>query len=251
MPDTNRVTVRMYNVGFGDAFLVSVHRDGQTWRMLVDCGVHKNGQVHPIESVVETIIADLKAEAPQREPHLDVIVATHRHADHISGFARPEWQEVTVGEVWLSFVEDLDDPDARGLRDSHDATAKALLELIDMRTANLNPGATPREILLARSFALNSLTNQNALDRLLGANGSGFAQPHTVPFFPRHHAGGEPADTVAGRHRARAGSVPGPGTTQADGPTQECGLVAARHQRRRHGRARHRPPVHRRFPGAR
>jgi hypothetical protein len=33
-------------------------------------------------------------------------------------------------------------------------------------------------------LALNSLTNQDALDRLLGANGSGFAQPHTVRFFP-------------------------------------------------------------------
>jgi hypothetical protein len=50
---------------------------------------------------------------------------------------------VTVGEVWLSFVEDVDDPDARGLREAHDLTAKALLELIEMRMANLNPGATP------------------------------------------------------------------------------------------------------------
>lgn len=183
MTEQNRVTVRMYNVGFGDAFLVSVHRDGLTWRMLVDCGVHKNGQVHSIQSVVETIIADLK-EAANGEAHLDVVVATHRHADHISGFARPEWAEVTVGEVWLSFVEDLGDEDARGLRESHDATATALLALIDSRTANLGAGETPDEILMAQSFALNSLTNQDALDRLLGVNGSGFAQPHVVRFFP-------------------------------------------------------------------
>lgn len=184
MAEQNRVTVRMYNVGFGDAFVVTVHRDGRTWRMLVDCGVHKSGQVHSIESVVETIIADLRAESATGEAHLDVVVATHRHADHISGFARPEWAEVTVGEVWLSFVEDLDDEDARGLREAHDATATALLELVENRAAVLGADSLPEEIAMARSFALNSLTNQDALDRLLGVNGSGFARPHPIRFFP-------------------------------------------------------------------
>ena len=33
------VTIRMYNVGFGDAFLVTVAKGKQRWRMVIDCAV--------------------------------------------------------------------------------------------------------------------------------------------------------------------------------------------------------------------
>ena len=42
------VAVRMYNTGFGDAFLITVHDAGDPWRMLIDCGVHSQGQARPI-----------------------------------------------------------------------------------------------------------------------------------------------------------------------------------------------------------
>ena len=193
MPEQNRVTVRMYNVGFGDAFVVTVHRDDRTWRMLVDCGVHKSGQVHSIQSVVETIIADLRAESANGEAHLDVVVATHRHADHISGFARPEWAEVTVGEVWLSFVEDLDDEDARGLRESHDATATALLELVESRTASLGADSVPDEI------ADGAVVRAQLADQPGRARSAARSQWRRVratalaALPPRRHAGGQPS----------------------------------------------------------
>jgi beta-lactamase superfamily II metal-dependent hydrolase len=183
----DQVTVRMYNVGFGDAFLLTVRRSDTTWRMLVDCGVHRQGQVRPLREVVEQIITDL-SEAADGVPRLDVVLATHRHADHIHGFARPEWEQVHVGEVWLSFVEDDEDPDARGLRASHDATARALLALVEERTQRLPAGGWPWEVSAARDFAMNSLTNADAMDRLLGRNGAGFAGPHRVRFFPEREA---------------------------------------------------------------
>ncbi|NLI17473.1 MAG: MBL fold metallo-hydrolase, partial [Actinomycetales bacterium] len=110
---TGTVHVRMYNVGFGDAFLVTVSRAGGTWRMLVDCGVHNQGQARPIRDSVRAIIADLRAASADGVPRLDVVVATHRHADHVSGFAVDDWEEVEVGEVWLPYVADDDDPDAQ------------------------------------------------------------------------------------------------------------------------------------------
>ncbi|CCG03626.1 hypothetical protein [Blastococcus saxobsidens] len=182
---TTTVAVRMYNVGFGDAFLVTVDTDGRPWRMLVDCGVHSQGQVRSIAKSVEAIIGDLSAAGPDGVPRLDVVVATHHHADHISGFTQEAWEQVHVGEVWLPFVEDPQDEDAIALRRKQSDTARRLTALIDRRTLGVDPGRWPAALAEARSFALNSLRNADAADRLLGRNGRRFAQPHSVRFLPR------------------------------------------------------------------
>lgn len=189
-PEPDRVTVRMYHVGFGDAFLVTVRRGGGTWRLLVDCGVHRSGQARPIVDVVNAIIADLVAEAGGGPPHLDAVVATHHHADHISGYARPEWEQVEVDEVWLPYVEDAEDADATMLRTAQASAAKELVRLVESRTSALAAdGAEPSpKLMLAHDFAINALTNDDALDRLLGRNGRGFAGDTVVRFFPKHDA---------------------------------------------------------------
>ncbi|MGH3331639.1 MAG: hypothetical protein ACRDPJ_10105 [Nocardioidaceae bacterium] len=184
MAGDSTVAVRMYNVGFGDAFLVTVRRDNTTWRMLVDCGVHSQGQARPIREAVRAIIGDLRAESTDGTAHLDVIVATHHHADHISGFALPDWEEVVVEEVWLPFVEDESDPDAVALRRAQSDTAQRLLWLIDRRTHNLDPGDWPMAVVAAQWFALNSFGNADATDRLVGRNGQHFASKHRVRYLP-------------------------------------------------------------------
>ncbi len=176
------VSVRMYNVGFGDAFVVTVTRGGATWRLLLDCGVHSQGQARPISESVAAIIADLRAESPDGVPRLDVVAATHRHADHISGFALDAWDEVEVGEVWLPFVADDTDPDAAALR--HPETALRLLGLVERRTEGLNASNWPRALSAAKAFALNSFGNADSMDRLLSRNGLHFATTPPVRFLP-------------------------------------------------------------------
>lgn len=176
------VTVRMYNVGFGDSFLVTVNRENATWRMLIDCGVHNQGNARPIRESVRAIIDDLRATADGGIPHLDVVVATHRHVDHIVGFSLDDWEEVEVGEVWLPFVANPNDPDTQALR--HPETAQRLLGLIKRRTLDLNPGQWPDPIVAARMFALNSFGNTDAMDRLLSRNGQHFATTPNVRFLP-------------------------------------------------------------------
>src|SRR5690242_7986734 len=96
-------TVRMYNVGFGDCFLITVRQDGEPpWRMLVDCGVHPHGVVTPLAEIVENIVEDLEHDG-DGTAHLNVIAATHRHTDHIGGFCEKGWNKVSVDEVWLPF----------------------------------------------------------------------------------------------------------------------------------------------------
>lgn len=182
------VTVRMYDVGFGDAFLVTVtDGDGRPWRMLVDCGVHMHGASRPIRETVAGLVEDLRTVAAGEAPHLDVVVATHRHADHISGFSEPAWEEVSVGEVWVPFVEDLTDEDTAALRGDLDAGPRLLLELIEevgRRLAAEGAGALPPALAMAESFALNARSNATAMNRLLGREGLGFAAPHRVRYLP-------------------------------------------------------------------
>jgi len=178
---TGKVAVRMYNVGFGDAFLVTVERAGTTWRMLVDCGVHAHGQARPIREVVQAIIADLRAASAGGSAYLDVVVATHHHADHISGFAVDDWEEVEVGEVWVPFVEDPDDPDAVRLRRAHTLAAESLEATLSRFLAA--DGDSPL-LQAAQAFAVNSRGNARATDRLLGRNGLGFAGKPVVRFLP-------------------------------------------------------------------
>ncbi|WP_433628793.1 hypothetical protein [Nocardia sp. CA-120079] len=181
MSTPTTIAVRMYNVGFGDAFTVTVRRKNETWRMLVDCGVHSQGRARPIRDSVQAIIADLAEADPHHRPHLDIVVATHHHADHITGFACREWEQVTVDEVWVPFVEDPDDEDARRIRSGQVDAANGLLALIERRGNGRRMSASAEQ---AQAFAVNSQGNAAATDRLLGRNFSGFAAPHRVRYLP-------------------------------------------------------------------
>ncbi len=179
------ISIRMYDVGFGDSFLVTLVQGSTSWRMLVDCGVHSLGKARPLIDVVQAIIADLQAAAPGSPPTLDVIVATHHHADHISGFAYDNWEAVQVGEVWVPFVEDPGDEDAVALKSGLDRAATALSALAGLGAATHQPGAAPlRALGLAGALAVNSLGNAAAMERLLGRNGKHFRNKPTVRFLP-------------------------------------------------------------------
>jgi beta-lactamase superfamily II metal-dependent hydrolase len=179
-PEGTRIDVRMYNVGFGDAFRVTVRRGDRTWRMLVDCGVHFLSTSRPIEESVDNIIADLTADCAPDPPRLDVVVGTHRHQDHVSGFRSERWRDVEVDEVWLPYVENDDDDDAIALAEtvSLRTSAQELTSLISSRreAPQLN-AAAEKALSLAFDLASNSTEDSEAMDRLLEQHGSGFARP--------------------------------------------------------------------------
>src|SRR6266850_1416551 len=117
------VSIRMYNVGFGDAFLETLPTQKGDRRLLFDCGSIAKGP-SSIGDVAKQIIADCKNGAG--DPRIDVVVATHRHRDHVSGFALPLWNSVEVGEVWMPWTEDPTNPEARRIRDAQAGLALAL-----------------------------------------------------------------------------------------------------------------------------
>lgn len=203
------VTIRMYNVGFGDSFLITVREHELVWRMLVDCGVHSHGRAQvngvsrPIRDVVDAIITHLEESAPAGgHSHLDVVVATHHHADHISGFSIDDWERVDVAEVWVPFIEDADDEDATKLRMGLTGAADTLRGLIEEAAGTPNRGDWGNRLRLAHDFAVNSFGNADATDRLLGRNGKKFARDPTdvrIRYLPdRDSAKNEIATTVPG-----------------------------------------------------
>jgi beta-lactamase superfamily II metal-dependent hydrolase len=96
------IRVRMYNVGFGDCFLLTL--PGKR-TLLVDAGFHSQGKgAFDGNALVEQVAKDVKAISG--ETRIDVVVATHRHQDHVYAFNSEKWNDVAVGEVWLPWVED-------------------------------------------------------------------------------------------------------------------------------------------------
>jgi beta-lactamase superfamily II metal-dependent hydrolase len=111
----------MYRVGFGDCFLVSLPGAQAERHILIDCGVHNRGDIKRMGDVV----ANIRSLTSDR---VDVIIATHAHQDHISGFGAyaEEFRKMAVGEVWLPWTENAADKDAARMRETHLAAVKAL-----------------------------------------------------------------------------------------------------------------------------
>ncbi len=151
---SKKIRIRMYDVGFGDGFVLFFPTTGGLRTMLLDCGSIKGGAFGSIEKVANRIVADIVAETGKRR--IDVVVATHRHRDHVSGFASNVWSDVEVGEVWLPWTEDPRDPVATRIREKQASLAAALHALAG------KPRISPTTI----DLALNALSNDKAMGTL-------------------------------------------------------------------------------------
>jgi hypothetical protein len=111
----NKLRVRMYRQGLGDCFLLTYWADeeDEPTHLLIDSGVLK-GTEDP-EPKMRAVAENVRDET---EGQLDILVVTHEHWDHLSGFlqAQSVWDELDVGEVWLAWTEDPQDELATELR---------------------------------------------------------------------------------------------------------------------------------------
>lgn len=105
------VRVRMYRQGLGDCFLLTFDPDGKPAHMLIDCG--SLGSVTTKVQMAD-VVADIRKATGN---HLHVLVATHEHRDHLSGFRdhRAVFEKMKIDHVWLAWTENPDDALARQL----------------------------------------------------------------------------------------------------------------------------------------
>jgi beta-lactamase superfamily II metal-dependent hydrolase len=168
----NTIRIRMYRVGFGDCFLLSLPTDSGHAHILVDCGAHFKGDIGTLESA-------LKDALEQARNQLAIVLATHPHQDHVSGFGRYESQfrRCRIREVWLPWTEDPHDPLALRLK----TKSLALIDQLEQHFA-VSPPSQEAAIALA-NLAVSPKTRRllqsgitNGLVRYLGS-GSDLPEP--------------------------------------------------------------------------
>ena len=121
MANNPLVQIRMYRQGLGDCFLLTFKKGPtQELNMLIDCGLLQqtpNGLVI-MRQVVEDIENTIKKPG-QQKARLDVVVLTHEHADHISGFTEAQnvFDRIEFGEVWASWLDDEGHPKYKLVRE--------------------------------------------------------------------------------------------------------------------------------------
>ena len=180
------LTIRMYNVGFGDCFLLTFAYSSANRYVLVDFGSTSAPKKGP-KNYMQRIADDIKKECGGK---LHALVATHRHRDHISGFST----DAGTGKVIASLNPDhviqpwTEDPKAKttaltatssiyakGKPDATKLTAHFLASLEDMhRVAGValqlsaNPNVAGEETRAQLQFlGEDNLTNLSAVKNLM------------------------------------------------------------------------------------
>jgi chitodextrinase len=191
---SNNVTsikIRMYNTGsVGDCFLLQFQKAGNTtFNMMIDCGGIKT-----TSALVTPCVQDIKTACNGK---LDLLIVTHQHEDHISGFnlARSVFDTIKVDQVWMSWVEDKSDPVAQILKKKYGKKLKELKKTTslavtalkqhnkhDGQVKGLKGAANARQKSMEQTLALlefeegmsqgrglaGRLTNENAMDYVKG-----------------------------------------------------------------------------------
>ncbi|MGE0415446.1 MAG: hypothetical protein AB7O80_01465 [Acetobacteraceae bacterium] len=126
-------TVRHYCQGIGDCHLLSFPReDGDRYFILIDCGVHSG--VSGGADIIREIVADIATVTTR----INLLVVTHEHWDHVSGFlsAAATFAKIRVEDVWFAWTEDPNDPLAREI-DIYRGQALAALQMAGSRLEGL------------------------------------------------------------------------------------------------------------------
>jgi ribonuclease BN (tRNA processing enzyme) len=122
------------------------------YHILVDCGVHSRGNIGKIDQVVEDI-------ATVTDRKLSIIIATHAHQDHLSGFG-DKFSSFDISEVWLPWTWDPNNPEA--------------VKLQNRQTALITQLALCSDAIAEDPSALNTLSNLTGNEHAISLLKSGF-----------------------------------------------------------------------------
>jgi hypothetical protein len=155
----------------GDCFLVTFTAGDASSRMLIDCGSFRNSGA----SVARLKAIAAKIDDPLARKPLDVVVGTHQHNDHLSGFVhcKDEFKEMDIRQVWLSWLDNPADKKAQAIGKAH---------------KNLMVGLAAARDLLSKKFIGNTAApakgarSLGMLDDILAFHGSAAAGgPPEIP----------------------------------------------------------------------
>lgn len=141
------VTIRAYDVGFGDCFLLTFHYAAENRSVLIDfgsTGLRENAGPKRMEKIATDIEQFVTTNCGGQ---LHGVVATHRHKDHVSGFSGKPGQIIEALNPKVVIQPWTEDPKAQ--RDAKSAIAAG-------------DGSQPGRLAAMQNDYLMSLDNMNA-----------------------------------------------------------------------------------------
>lgn len=155
----DKLLVRVYDVGCGDCIYLRIPDADRSYHILIDCGNFFGESSKPVKAALDDIKQMLSEGAPPGAAgQLDLLVATHRHWDHLKGFELDQFSQMKVKRIWVTVAMDQAHQEATGLRALHsfvEETARSL----QARGLNLSSKL--------HAFLMNSLSTQTASQALL------------------------------------------------------------------------------------
>lgn len=133
----DHISVRMYNNILGDCFLIRIPAGpNRDVKILIDCGALQG--MPSATEIMNEIATDI---AKTTGSQLDILVITHEHWDHLSGFyqAADIFKTFAIDELWLAWTEDDKDADAVRIRNRRQKALQLLLTL----DKHFGPAAAP------------------------------------------------------------------------------------------------------------
>jgi hypothetical protein len=161
----DKLLIRLFDVGLGDCIYVRIpgaHKSGRAFHMLVDCGTLST------TSLLRDAIETLTPELPQvgGKHHVDLLVVTHEHKDHMTGFGLDIWDGLSFGAIWMSAAMDLDHPESKRAKKLHSFAVDAMAQAL-----RLNLALGPELGELANALAANEDAMKTLRQTLPAQNG--------------------------------------------------------------------------------
>jgi beta-lactamase superfamily II metal-dependent hydrolase len=191
------IRVRMYRVGFGDFFLVTCQpKPNEYVHFIIDCGVFKGtsqtGDIGSIALAVANMAAVTKGQ-------IALIMCTHRHADHIAGFARcsQTFSKFDVQAVWMSIWESQYPQALKFQADLAETASKLQAHFASLGAAASDDQNTARKFMENAAGETGAGSNANALKLLKGFKSAppsyyqGGQNPALPPAFQQAAIGAE------------------------------------------------------------
>lgn len=156
----DKLLIRLFDVGLGDCIYCRIpgaHESGRDFHILIDCGTLSSTEL------LSDAIEHLKTLLPKIDGkfRVDLLVVSHEHKDHMTGFGMDLWEELSFGAIWMSAAMDLNHPEAKRTKKLHAFAAGAMAEALRLILA-----LGPDLMELANAMALNAGAMTNLRETL-------------------------------------------------------------------------------------